>query len=187
MKHYFLILMITWAAMLFILVSSWGLLLAGFNFGDFTIFIPIMFAIAGVALLSKSKWFDENVRQPLAVTLEFGNAIEVIIHVQLFTIICGVFGLGLGIAAMTSFYPMGIRLLLKGLAAGEVEWHNFAKYTPMSVLAGFSFGILLYSFLFADARNKKWITRCILIGGFLVFFILGLLFGGDRYFFVISG
>lgn len=187
MKHYFLILVITWAAMLFILVSSWGLLLAGLNFGDFTIFMPIMFAISGVALLSRSSWFDENIRKPLGATLEFGNAVEVVIHLQLFTIICGVIGLGLGIAAMTTFYPMGIKLMLRGLAAGNEEWHNFTKYTPMSVLAGFSFGLLLYSYLFADARNKKWVTRIILIGGFLLLLILGLMFGGDRYFFVITG
>jgi len=186
MKHYFLILMITWVAMLFILVASWTLLLVGLSFGDFTIFVPIMFAITGVAIAARTKWFDENIRQPLSATLEFGNAVEVVIHLQLFMIICGVMGLGLGIAALTTFYPMGIRLMLRGLAAGQKEWHNFSKYTPMSVLAGFSFGLLLYSYLFADARNKKWLTRFILLGGFLLFFVLGLFFGGDRYFFVIQ-
>ncbi len=186
MRHYFLVLLITWAAMLFILLASWGLLLMGINMGDFTIFMPIMFAIAGIAAISRTGWFDQNIRRPLAETLEFGNFVEVVIHLQLFTVICGVMGLGLGIAAMTSFYPMGIRLMMKGLAAGNAEWHAFTKYTPMSVLSGFSFGLLLYSYLFADARRMKWLTSTILVGGFAVFFLLGLMFGGDRYFFVIS-
>lgn len=185
MKHYFLILLITWAAMLFILVASWILLLVGLNFGDFTIFIPIMFAISGVAWLSRGEWFDDNIRKPLAVTLEFGNAIEVVIHLQLFTIICGVVGLGLGIVAMTSFYPMGIKMMLHGLAAGTEEWINFTKYTPMSAVAGLSFGFLLYSYLFADARNKTWLKKAIVIGGFILFFLVGLMFGGERYYLVI--
>ncbi len=186
MRHYFLILLMTWGAMLFILLSSWILLLAGADLGDFTIFAPVMFSIAGVALVSKTGWFDENIRKPLAETLAFGSYIEVIIHLQFFTIICGVLGLGVGIAAMTTFYPMGIKLMLKSLAAGNTEWHNFSKYTPMSILSGFSFGLLFYSYLFADARNMKWVIRAIMVGGFLTFFFLGLMFGEDRYFFVVS-
>lgn len=184
MRLFFLILLMIWAAMLFILVMSWGLLLFGANTGDFAIFLPIMFAIAGVALLSRSNWFAENIRKPLADTLECDNIIERIIRLQLFTIICGVMGLGLGIAAMTSFYPMGIKLMLRGLAAGNEEWHNFTKYTPMSLLSGCSFGILFYSYLFADARKNIGMTRAILIGGFIGLLLLGLLFGDDRYFVV---
>lgn len=186
MKHYFVIMFMTWAAMLFILLGSWALLLFGVNLGDFNIFVPVMFSIAAIALFSRTDWFDENVRQPLSDTLEFGSYVEVTIHLQLFTIICGIFGLGLGIAALTTFYPMGIKFMLQGLAAGNAEWHNFTKYTPMSVLSGCTFGVLLYSYLFADARSKRWLMRLILIGGFAIFFILGLMFGGDRYFFVIT-
>lgn len=187
MKHYFLILWMTWGCILMIMLSSWALMLMGINLGDFTILAPVMFVISGIAMMSKTSWFDENIRQPLAETLEFGSFIEVVIHIQLFTIICGVFGLGLGVAAMTSFYPMGIKMMLRGFALGNAEWHNFTKYTPMSVLSGGSFGFLFYSYLFADARKKKGAVRAILIGGFILFSCFAMMFGGDRYFFVISG
>lgn len=186
MRHYFLILLMTWAAILFIMLASWSMLLTGVYMGDFTIFVPIMFAIAGVAFFSRTDYFDQNIREPLAQTLEFGNFVEVVIHLQLFTIICGVLGLGIGIAALTSFYPMGIEAMMRGFAAGRYEWHNFTKYTPMSVLAGLCFGFLLYTYLFADARKLRWLTRTIIIGGFLLFFALGLMFGTDRYFFVLE-
>lgn len=186
MKHYFVIMAMTWAAMIFILLASWTLLLVGVDMGDFTIFVPVMFAIAGVAALSRTEWFDERVRKPLAETLSFASYVEVIIHMQLFTIICGLLGLGLGVTALTTLYPVGITFVLQGMASGKAEWHNFTKYTPMSVLSGLAFGVLLYAYLFADACSKRWMTRAILVGGFIAFFVLGLAFGSDRYYFVLS-
>lgn len=187
MRHYFLILLMTWASMIFILLFSWALLLLNNgNLGDFTVFLPVMSALAGVAFLSKTSWFDENIRKPLAATFEFGNYIEMVIHLQFFTIICGVFGFAVAILAMTSFYPMGIKLMMKGLATGNIEWHNFTKYTPMSIVSGVGFCFLFYSYLFADACNKVWLTKVILIIGFVGSFLLGGVFGGDRYLFIIS-
>ncbi len=183
MKHYFLILLMTWVCILFIMIASWMMLLFGLSMGDFTILAPIMLIITVVAFFSRSKWFDENVRQPLHDSLEWGNLIEMVIHIQLFTIICGVLGLGVGIAAMTSFYPVGAELALKNLAAENAQWYEFAKYTPMSILSGTLFGFLFYSYLFADAKGSKAWTRGILVGGFMLFGLLALIFGGDaRYF-----
>lgn len=186
MRHYFWILLMTWTAMIFILVSSWLMLLLGIDVGDFTVFIPVILALVGGFAASRTKLFDEHIRKPLAETLDFGNVVEIIIHMQLFTLICGVLGVGLGIASITSLYPMGVRFILRGVAGGDYEWHNFTKYVPLSILAGFTFSVLFYSYLFADARNQKKMMAGIVATGFFIFLLLGFFFGTDRTYLVIA-
>ncbi len=128
MKHYLYILLMTWACMGSVLLLSWLLLLFGLDLGDFTILVPIIVTLVAVARIAKTPWFNDNIRQPLAETLDYGNIVEVILHLQFFTIICGVLGLGLGVAAVTSIYPIGLEAVLAGVAGGEEQLYNFGKY-----------------------------------------------------------
>ena len=186
MRYYVLVLMMCWASILAVLLMSWLILLLGMDLGRFTIILPVIITFFGLAFVSRLDWFDENIRTPLAETLEYGDWIEVVIHLQLFTLIVGMIGLGLGILCLTALYPVGFEMILKGAAAGNQEWQNFTKYLPFSVISGFFFGFLLYTYLFADARGIAWLTRTVIIGGFAIFFGLGL-FWGDTDFFVIGG
>ena len=171
-KPYFLIMMLTWAAALIVMVTLWIMVAAGVDLGDLSILIPSLSVIAGLVVVTKTPWFAANIREPVQGMLGSSSSLDVLIHVQVFTMVCGVMGTGGAIVAAGFLYPPVDQATLETLQLTEEYLANFKSRTSVALVGGLSSCAIMYLYMFADVRNSGWLKWAALGLGCLLFFYL---------------
>ncbi|MBI4030932.1 MAG: hypothetical protein HY370_04595 [Proteobacteria bacterium] len=175
MKHYFLILFLIWLTMLFVMGTLWIMISIGMHFGIYTAIIPVSLVAGFYYWLFRGDWFQSNIREPMAATFDRGTGMDLFMHFQIFSLICGLLGIGGMILGAGYMYPVAASDVMETMYATEKYWAVFKSRASLATTGGFAFGALVYLYLLADSRNIKWLQLAIIGVGCLFFFLIGYL------------
>lgn len=175
MKHYFLILFLIWTTVLFVMGALWLMVSMGLHFGAYTAIIPVLIASGYYYRLFRSEWFHSNIRKPMIATFEEGTGMDLFMHFQIFSLICGLLGIGGMILGAGYMYPVAASGILETMDATERYWNLFKGRASLATVGGFAFGALVYLYLLADSRDIRWLQRTIVAVGCVFFFLIGYL------------
>ncbi len=159
--------------MLFVMVSLWSMAFLDIDLGHYTLFVPGIAVLGGLVLLTKTSWFFRNIKEPVNAVMEQGTTQEIFIHFQLFTVVCGVLGLGGGIFLVSALYPIGLREMMETMAGTEDQMALFRSTAHLAPIGGLAFGVVMVFYILAVVRDRKFLSAAILLGGLLLFFLLG--------------
>jgi hypothetical protein len=167
-------LLIIWVVVFFSIFFVLMILATGVYLGILTLLLPGMTAIFFVMILEKTSWFAKRIHEPFSNRLRASTALELVAHSQIFSIICGALGIGIGVLAINLYNPHLLNAYVESLTDSPASALYFKSNAGVAAFVGFVSAGMVYCYMLAEAKGMRKMSAIVIMVTCLLLFAIGL-------------